>query len=423
MTPSPPSTPCLRSTRWRFLLGVLSLLCKPLIAQTLTLQQSLELAAAEHPLLRASQAGIQRAEAGTLTARAYPNPSISTQTGRQMVLIPGNVTGMVQILSYSQPLELGKLRPSRLQAAERARDVATTSLEARRLAVLSGVRRAFFGVLRRQNEITILRENLKLVEDLRRRIQVSVDAGEAARLELVRADAELATARAQVNGAQIRVIEAMAGFRAAVGTAVPATVTLVGSLDPPAVLAPLEEMQQRVVERQPLLKLARSEVDRARAQLAFEQAQRVPQPSLRVDYEKFPDVPNWRVGLDIPLPFWNRRQGPIAEATALTIQAGAEEQARRIEILSALDGAYRRYQASAEQVAAYELGILKEAEAALSAAETAYRLGERGIIEVLDAQRLLRTARLDYLNAQYDRQSALVDLDELRALDPRGLVK
>jgi cobalt-zinc-cadmium efflux system outer membrane protein len=195
------------------------------------------------------------------------------------------------------------------------------------------------------------------------------------------------------------------------------------ALDPPATLAPLEEMQQRVVERQPFLRLARSEVERARAQLAFEQAQRVPQPSVRVDYEKFPDVPNWRVGLDIPLPFWNRRQGPIAEATALTIQAGAEEQARRVEILSALDGAYRRYQAAAEQVSAYELGILKEAEAALTAAETAYKLGERGIIEVLDSQRLLRTARLDYLNAQYDRQAALVDLDELRALDPRGLVK
>ncbi len=392
-------------------------------AETVTLREALDLAAAEHPLLRAAQAGVQRAEAGKLTARAYPNPSLSAQTGRQLVLIPGNVTGMVQILSYSQPLELGRLRPSRFQAAEQARNVAEVNVEARRLAVLSGVRRAFFGVLRRQNEITILRENLRLVEELRRRIQVSVDAGEAARLELVRADAEVATARAQVNSAQIRVIEATASFRAAVGAPLPALVTLAGTLDPPASLAPLEEMQKLVTASQPLLRLARSEVQRAQAQLGLERALRVPQPSLRVDFEKFPDVPNWRVGLDIPLPFWNRREGPIAEAAALAAQANAEEQARQIEILSALDGAYRRYQAAAEQVSAYELGILKEAEAALAAAETAYRLGERGIIEVLDAQRLLRNSRLEYLNAQFDRQAALVDLDELRALDPRGVVK
>lgn len=405
------------------LLLVLMAPIKTLKAQTLTLREALDLAAAGHPLLRAAKAGVQRADAGKITARAYPNPSVSAQTGRQMVLLPGNVSGMVQILSYSQPLELGKLRPMRLEAAEQGRIMAEISVEARRLAVLSNVRRAFFGVLRRQNEITILRENLRLVEELRRRIRVSVEAGEAARLELVRADAEVATARAQVNGAQIRVIEAMAGFRAAVGTDIPAGTALVGELDPPAPLAPLDEMQQSVVERQPLLRLARTEVARTRAQLAFEQAQKVPQPSVRVDFERFPDVPNWRVGLDIPLPFWNRRQGPIAEATALTIQAGAEEEARRVEILTALDGAYQRYQAAAEQVSAFEVGILKEAEVALQAAETAYLLGERGIIDVLDAQRLLRTARLDYLNARFDRQAALVDLDELRALDPRGLVK
>ena len=49
----------------------------------------------------------------------------------------------------------------------------------------------------------------------------------------------------------------------------------------------------------------------------------------------------------------------------------------------------------------------------------AYQLGERGILEVLDAQRLLRTVRLNYLNAQFDRQAALVDLDELRGEELR----
>lgn len=405
--------------------ALLIVLAPPLTlqAQTFSLKEALDLAAAKHPLLSAAQAGVQRAEAGTLTAKAYPNPNASGQSGRQMVRIPGNVTGYVQILSFSQQLELGALRPARLRAAEQARNVAEVSLEARRLIVLSGVRRAFFGVLRRQGEMTILGENLKLVEEMRRRIQVGVEAGETARLELVRAEAEVATARAQMTGSQIRVIEAMAGFRAAVGTEIPDNVTLKGELDPPAQLAPIEELEQQALARQPVLRLARTEVQRSEAQLALERAQRVPQPSVRVDYERFPDVPNWRFGVDIPLPFWNRREGPIAEAAALTRQMAAEEQARRVEVLTAIDGAFQRYQAASEQLAAFELGILKEAEAALNAAQTAFQLGERGIIDVLDAQRVLRSVRLDYLNAQFDRQAALVDLDELRAVDPRGLTK
>jgi len=55
----------------------------------------------------------------------------------------------------------------------------------------------------------------------------------------------------------------------------------------------------------------------------------------------------------------------------------------------------------------------------LQAAEAAYQFGERGIIDVLDAQRVLRSARLDYLNAQFDRQAALIELEQLRARDLR----
>ena len=61
----------------------------------------------------------------------------------------------------------------------------------------------------------------------------------------------------------------------------------------------------------------------------------------------------------------------------------------------------------------------RQAEAALAASEAAFRFGERGIIEVLDAQRVLRSVRFDYLNAQYDRQAALVELERLRAIRSR----
>ncbi|MEI9814343.1 MAG: TolC family protein [Acidobacteriota bacterium] len=88
-----------------------------------------------------------------------------------------------------------------------------------------------------------------------------------------------------------------------------------------------------------------------------------------------------------------------------------------MEVLAALEGAYERYQLASQQLAAFEQGLFEEAEEAVRAAETAFQLGERGILEVLDAQRVLRAVRLDFLNAQYDRQAALIDLDELRAVE------
>jgi cobalt-zinc-cadmium efflux system outer membrane protein len=111
---------------------------------------------------------------------------------------------------------------------------------------------------------------------------------------------------------------------------------------------------------------------------------------------------------------WNKREGPIAEASAALRSARWAADVRRLEIQAALENAYRRYQVASQQLAVYEEGVLKQAEAALAGAEAAYKFGERGILEVLDAQRVLRGARLDFLNAQYDRQAALIELEQLR---------
>ena len=58
-------------------------------------------------------------------------------------------------------------------------------------------------------------------------------------------------------------------------------------------------------------------------------------------------------------------------------------------------------------------GAVRDAEAALRVAEAAYRFGERGILDVLDAQRVLRSVRADLLEARYQLQSARIELEFL----------
>jgi len=67
-------------------------------------------------------------------------------------------------------------------------------------------------------------------------------------------------------------------------------------------------------------------------------------------------------------------------------------------------------------VAALESGIIKEAEAALKVAEAAYQFGERGFLEVLDAQRVYRAARSELVVARYELAAAWVEIERLRAI-------
>ena len=65
------------------------------------------------------------------------------------------------------------------------------------------------------------------------------------------------------------------------------------------------------------------------------------------------------------------------------------------------------------RIEALSQGSVREAEAALRVAQAAYRFGERGILDVLDAQRVLRSVRADLIEARYQLQEARVMLDRL----------
>jgi cobalt-zinc-cadmium efflux system outer membrane protein len=341
------------------------------------------------------------------------------QQFRRPIATPG-VPGILQHYSAAQLIELPSLRRTRISAAESNFESSEFGLAGVRRSVRTAVKHAFYDVLKRKEEIAHAEENLRLVVDLRRRTEVQVNVGEAAKLELTRAEAEIAKAQAVVKRARLEYIAAMSALRAAVSAPLAPDVDPVGELDPPITLPSLESLRADVLSHHPALAQARAEVERANALLANEKAQRLPQPAFTGEFENQPDLRFYRMGVSIPVPLWNRREGPIAEASAAIRQATAMRSERILEITAALERAYGMYQVANQQVVSFEAGALRQAQSAVEAAQAAFRFGERGIIEVLDAQRVLQTVRGDFLDAQYERQAALVDLEELGAIDLKG---
>jgi cobalt-zinc-cadmium efflux system outer membrane protein len=389
---------------------------QPLHGEPLTLDRALTLAEHSNPQLRVADAAVEGAEAGIQTARQRPNPEFSSNFGRQTNFKDSAIPGQLGWVSIAQPWEWGSVRRARVGVAGIARDGANLAREETRIAVRAAVKQAFYDVLRRDAETDLAEDSLRNIEELRRRVEVQVQVGEAARLELTRADAELATARIHLRSAEMRLSTAVAGLRAAIGAPLDGFVPQ-GPLAPKTILPPLTELREQVIARHPGLAQAQSEIRRADAQLGLEREMRKPTATLRTDFERVPDARAVRFGITVPIPAWNRRQGEIAEAAASLRHATATADARRLEITAALERAYGVYEVANEQVAALEAGALRQAEAALQASEAAFRFGERGILEVLDAQRVLRGVRFDYLNAQYDRQAALIELERLQAVD------
>jgi cobalt-zinc-cadmium efflux system outer membrane protein len=387
-------------------------------AESLTLERALVLADESNPRLRAAAAQTESARAGIRTARAFPNPDLDAAAGRQRsrsnFMAP---EGSVTILGLSQPIDLPSVRDPRIRAAEAGLEGSRSALAEMRLAVRATVKQSFYDVLRRRAEVEVATENQKLLEDIRRRIEVRVNVGEAPRLELTRAETEASVAANTAASARLRVTQAVAALRAAIGAPLPPDAEVVGDLAAVPSLPDVARLRDEVLANYPALAQARAEAKRAEARLETERALRIPQPTVRAGYEQQPDTDKWVLGIGIPIPVWDQRQGQIGEAVAAFQEANANVERRRVELVAAVDDSYGRFQVATQTVAAYEAGILKQAEAALRVAEAAYRFGERGFIEVLDAQRVLRAARFEYLAARFDQQAALIEIEQLRAFE------
>jgi cobalt-zinc-cadmium efflux system outer membrane protein len=388
----------------------------------LTLEEAIAMAERNSPRLRGAAAASARADAAVRTSRAYLNPSVEVFQGQQSsrpIPTPG-VPGLLQHYAAYQPIEIPAERRARTRVAELARTSAGFGQQGVTRSVAADVKHAFYNVLRRREEVEHEQENLRLVEDLRRRVEVEYRVGEKGRLELTRAEAELGRAGFAVRGAQLELANAIALLRIAIAAPADDTLDPQGTLEPRMRLPELATLREQVLRTHPAIAQAVADVDTAGARLARERTLRIPQPTAFAEFENQPDLRFWRAGVTVPIPLWDRRAGQIDESKAAIAQARAEADQRRLELISATERAYEQYQLADQQATSLEAGELRAASSAVDAAQAAYRFGERGIVEVLDAQRVLQGVRDDLLNAQYARQSALIDLQELGAIVPGG---
>jgi cobalt-zinc-cadmium efflux system outer membrane protein len=215
----------------------------------------------------------------------------------------------------------------------------------------------------------------------------------------------------------MRVDQARAALLNLVGAPSDSPVQVSGGLPALPPIPPLSDIRERALRLNPELAQFEAERRRAVARVDLEQRLRTPQVSLRAGFDQEPDQSRWRVGISVPLPLLNRREGQIREAIAEAAFSQAQFDVRRQALLAELDQAYTGFALARQQVQAFEGGLLRQAQQSLRVAEAAYRFGERGIIEYLDAQRTLRLVRQDYANALFEARYALIELERLIGTD------
>lgn len=366
--------------------------------------------------LAAARDGVDAARAGIVSASAYPNPETELTTGNATPRV-GGASGNAHAIAISQRIDNPWQRAARIGAAEAAAGGAEAGLRQARIGLLARLQVAFYELMRRQEELVAASDDLALAESIYERVKVRVEVGEAPRYDLIRAEAERLTARNAARSAELRVNQSRVSIRALVAERLPADFQVRGDWSEPRALPPLDQLRERVLGSNPELALLRAEQSRFERQVELEKARRYPEVALRAVQERDPDLENNRVGVLLTIPIWDRRAGPIAENTALGLRVRNQLEHSQFTLSQSLETAYGQYDISRNQINILEGAILREAEAAVKVAEAAYRFGERGILELLDARRVFRAARNDLIAARYDLEVARIEIDRLQAVE------
>ncbi len=411
----------LSKTRWRTARRLMWLCCcVPSLAfaeVTFDLKTLLDKAVAENPMMAVSKAQVEAAAAGITVARSFYNPDLELMAGPARyrgVPTPG-ATERNYGVTISQPLDFPGTRTSRRELAEQQltyaeKGIQTTSFDLRNL-----IKQAYLTVLLRQQILQMLGANLSVLQEIQTKIKRKVDVGEAARYELIKADTELLAAERDYASAQTRIDEAKAILRGMIGN-MPDTFEVKSELPTISELPNITELRQSA-ENNPYLQQLITAKDSAEAKLKLEQALRFPGLTLKSDFTQDPDLNTFRVGVVLPLPVWNRREGQIAQAAAGVEEADANIRLQKQVLRKEIDSAYQRNVIASNQLKVFENGLLEQSQATLSRAEAAYKFGERGILEYLDAQRVNRDVKRDYLIAKFDYFFSVLQIERFIGSD------
>jgi cobalt-zinc-cadmium efflux system outer membrane protein len=374
------------------------LLFCPLVASSITLSLS-DIAprvSAHHPALKAARLSIDEARGRQLGAGRLSNPTLDTSFQNESRVSPRTtVFGIDQSFPLTNRLTLEKKLTSQLVTAaeHEVRDVERRYIAAARSLAVK--------LLALEKQRALRQQQTALAQKLSDFAKDRAKAGELSPLDAAQAQVDTQRLLLEARRIEIESVSLRGELKPMLGLDPQATLTLSGDL-PSLTLPPSKAWQQRADYQ-----LAQTKVEAAQTDSALANARRMSDVSASffASREQQDVTPRHteRTGFvgfrfSIPLPFWNRNQGEIAEKAASAERARLESEALAVQITGEADTARREMEANARLVSDTRDKLLPLVIEQTSKLEKAYESGQTDLLTVLRArdQRLqLESAALD----------------------------
>jgi cobalt-zinc-cadmium efflux system outer membrane protein len=363
------------------------------------------------PSLQIVRDQVAEADAGIITARARPNPTIQGDLGGETAPESPWIVGA----GFSLPIETAGKRRYRTTEAQQLADAARWNLASTGWSVRAQVRSALLQYQAANRSRHLLEEEERLRAEQVHLLEQRLLVGMIPRPEVDTARIQQTQALLAVQSAEGRISQARASLAAAIGVPVSAlsnvSISWPNFDQPPSAesLKPTQIQDDAVLNRIDIRK-ALATYSAADTALRLEVALQYPNLDLGPNYAFEEGYHLFSIATSLVLPVFNRNQGPIAEAVARRRQAANLVLAVQAAGIASSEQALAKYTAALNQLSEARR-LMQQSLAQQESANQAFKAGQSDRVALNGSQLQSAVTAIAELDAVVSAQQALGDLE------------
>ena len=372
------------------------------LAQDRTEREVVDLIVRDGPRARAIRAESEVTRREQDARLAYPNPAVTYSR---------ESAGFTEFLQAEQSLPLFGPRDALSRAGVAATAAAEADRDVRLWALRSQAAAGAARLVAEQARLELAQGHVREVERLIEILRTREREGEGSRFDRLRAEQELRDVRQLVTSASVSAVEA----RAALSGLLPRDVALkriAGALEPQPAPVAADALIAKATSTRAELRALQHLVERATLEADAARRARLPSPNLFGGLKRADDISGRQTGgvfgLSVSVPVFDSGGRESARWAAERARVEAERASIEYRIRSEIIGASEVLSMRQAALSQEQQGAADEL---VQIAEVAYREGEVGILELLDAVRTASRARIRNIDLRLEARLAQIALE------------
>lgn len=399
--------------------------------KTVTLQQIITIAKEQNRELKALREEKGIGEAGRIRAGLYPNPVLELDGAT------GAMTGSSGenrlAVGVSQEFLLGGKREKRLAVSDAELLRFENRFRDAERQLIAEIKTGYYDLLLAEGRRDLADRSRELGNQLLQIARERFGAGEIAELDVNLAKVETARSAGRSIDMERELVPLQQRLLSLMGVSSTENLKFAASAETKSVAANLAELKTLALDKRPDLRAAAADKSKGEAEVALAEAERLPNVTAGVGFswersetslggleERNTD---YLIGLrlSVPIPVFDRNQAGIKEALAKKSSAEIRQQFIRQNIEREVEFAYLRLTSAEKSLNIYAREIIPQLNENLKLVQEAYRLGETGILAVIEEQKKFIEVNEGNLAARHDKNRALAQLEAAVGIELNNL--